>query len=147
MVIFFNHLLEIIQNDFMKRLGIGFFPRHHFLSVDRGLCLDHDGHQVRRRCTGIDGQIDVIAGVHEVGPAVPGILQEIGDKILQVFFSLIRMQAFKKSREVLSELLNLITSDGLFRISLIEHLSRSFQVQSHVAMPFPFSLSGASPLT
>jgi len=101
----------------MKRLGIGFPPRHHFLSVNRGLCLDHDGYRIRRRCAGIDGQIDIIAGVHEVGPAVPGVLQKIGDEVLQVFFTLICMQAFKKSREVFSEPPKLITSDGLFRIS------------------------------
>ena len=68
----------------------------------------------------MDGQVGTTAGIYLIGQFVPGVLEEIGDDILEMFFVFIRANALEHTGQIGLEKLDLIALEALLEVGFTE---------------------------
>ena len=104
---------EVVEDQFVQRLGIGAGGGDHLGGVGRVLCFDDDGDGVAGGPPRVDDQVGPVFRVDFTDVPIPDLGEEIGDDPFQVLLGLALIDPVEQPFEPLPEEVERLAGDGL----------------------------------
>lgn len=99
-VVLLDPLFQVIQYQFMHRLGVGIRCGNHVAFVLRSFYLEQHGGFTLRRVVIVDDKVGFSFGVEQVEVFVPGLVEEVPEVVFGVFLAFLVVNAVEQPGEV-----------------------------------------------